>query len=123
MSINQIKQITKQIGKAIAQPIDKDNPDEVAGKIAELSNLLASSSHAVALSEMLYNERLSELVQKNEYSNLNATEKKMLFAGLAKHEIYYCTLSERQNKALTHQIDGLRSIISYLKSEMQNISS
>ena len=121
MTIEQVKQITTQIGKAIAQQIDKDNPDEVVGKIAELSSLLASSSHAVALSEMIYNEKIAELAQSTAYAGMTATDKKMIFAGRAKTEIYYVTLAERQNKALTHQIDGLRSIISYLKSEMQNI--
>lgn len=122
-SLDNVKQATNTIGKSLAEQIDKDNPDEVIGKIQELSALLALSSHAVALSEMVYNEKLSELVQNTAYSGLSATDKKMVLAGRAKNEIYYLTLAERQNKALTHRIDGLRSIISYLKEEVRNINN
>lgn len=110
-----------QIGKAIALSIDQSNPEEILGKLNSLTSLLATSSHAVALSEMMYSQKLQELTEDNKWSKLSATDKKMIFAGRAKDEIYYVTLCERQNKGLTHSIDGLRSMISYLKSEVQNI--
>lgn len=123
MTIDQIKQITTQIGKAIAEKVDPTNPDEISGKLAELTNLLASSAHCVASSESIYSERIAELLESGRYDGLNTTEKKLIMAAKAKNEAYYVALSERQNKAITHSIDGLRSILSYLKSEMQNISS
>lgn len=119
-TIENVKAITVQIGKALSENIGKDNPDEVMGKMGELNSLLATSSHAVALSDMLYNQKIFELMETAKYGSLNATEKKMIFAGLAKEEIYYMTLCERQNRALVHAIDSWRSILSFIKSEMGN---
>lgn len=113
--------ICDQIGGALALEIDNYNPAEILGKLNELTNLLSTSSHAVALAEMIYGEKLMQLTQDNQYSKLSATDKKMIFAGRAKNEIYYVTLTERQNKSITHSIDALRSMISYLKSELTNL--
>jgi hypothetical protein len=121
-SLNSLKVICDQIGTAIALDIDKDNPSEIIGKINELTCLLSTSSHAVAVAEMVYSEKLMNLTEDNRWTKLTATDKKMVFAGRAKDEIYYVTLTERQNKALTHSIDGLRSMLSYLKSEVNNLN-
>lgn len=116
-----LKAICQQIGKEIALEIDKDNPQEVMGKLGTLTNLLATSSHAVALSEMLYSEKLMSLTEANTWVGMSATDKKMIFAGRAKNEVYYVTLADRQNKAIVHSIDALRSIISFLKNEMSHL--
>lgn len=121
--IEKLKEYSIQIGKALSQSVDSNNPAEILGKIEELSTLLALSAHAVALSEKVYNERICELVGEYENSHLSATEKKLIFQGRAKEEIYYLTLSERQNKALVHKIDGLRSVLSYLKTELEKLQS
>lgn len=114
-------EICMQIGEALALRIDESNPAEILGKMNELTNLLATSSHAVALAEMIYGEKLMKLTEDAQYLKLSATDKKMIFAGRAKNEIYYVTLTERQNKSITHSIDALRSMISFLKSELQNL--
>lgn len=123
MSLTQLKELTNLIGKAISQSIDKDNPAEVTGKLAELSALQSTSSHCMALAEMVYNEKLMELVTDAEYSKLSATDKKYIFLGKAKQEGYYVTLSERQSRSLSHSLDALRSILSFMKSEMENLKN
>lgn len=122
-SIEDVKKMTLQIGKALSENICKDAPDQVMGKMGELNTLLATSSHAVALSELIYSQKILDLMETAKYGNLNATEKKMIFAGLAKDEIYYMTLCERQNRALVHAIDSWRSILSFLKTEMGNLTN
>jgi|SRR5690554_5151771 len=119
--LQDVKQFCTQIGKALSQSISFDNPDEVSGKLEEITALLALSSHCVALSEKVYNLKILELSESDEYKDRSATDKKMIFGGLASEEIYYMTLSERQNKGLTHRADSLRSILSYMKSEHQNL--
>jgi hypothetical protein len=116
-----LKVICKQIGDALALEIDKNNPDELCGKLSSLTNLLSTSSHAVALSELLYNEKIMTLALDNQYTGMTATDKKMIFAGRAKNEVYYLTLADRQNRSIVHSIDALRSIISFLKTEMANL--
>lgn len=112
-------QVTAQIGKAIEEEIDRDNPEELTGKLMELCALQSNASYAYALSEQLYNEKLAELVQDPKYSKLSATDKKMLFAGFAKEEIYYMTLNERYIRNLSHSIEALRSALSWKKSELE----
>jgi len=116
-----LKDICDQIGAALSQKIDHSNPDEILGKMNELTSLLGSSSEAVSVAEGKYNQKLMELAEDTQFAKLTATDKKMVFGGRAKLEIYYVTLTERQNAALTHGIDGLRSMLSYIKSEMQNL--
>ena len=120
-TLTRVKEITDQIQSTITATINHSDPEQVLFKIAEYSNLLGSSTEAVALSEMAYNEELAKLAEQFANSKITATDKKMIFAGRLKNQIYYMTLSDRQNKALTHSIDGLRSVISYLKSEIANL--
>ena len=120
MSVERIKQMTDQIGKALAEDYDRTNPDEVSGKIQEFSSLLALSSEAYALAEMVYSQKLMEIVEQYQTSMLSATDKKYILAGKAKEEARYVTLTERYNKALTHSLDGLRSILSALKTDLLN---
>lgn len=109
-----------EIENKINEKVDTSVPENILGKIAELSPLLALSSQTVALAERAYNERVGELCLMKEYRNLQATEKKMLFASLASEEQYLCTLADRLNSALVHGLDAYRSAISYLKQELMD---
>lgn len=115
----QIKRLSDMIGNAIGENIDRDNPDELTGKLMELSALQSNATHAYALAEQAYNDRIAELVQKEEYKRLTATDKKMLFAGLAKEEIYLLTTCERHIKNLSYSIEALRSALSWKKTELE----
>lgn len=116
-----LESICDQIGTALALQASRDNPDDLMGKLSELTNLLGSSAQSISLAEQIYNEKLMQLVLDNRYTKLGATEKKMLFAGLAKKEISYVTLSTELNRSLMKGIESLRSMLSYLKAEMSNL--
>lgn len=118
-NLERVKVFTKQIGESISETVDKDNPDELTGKLQELSALQATASYTLAMAEQLQNERLAELLLDAKYQKLSATDKKMLFAGLAKTEIYYVTINERYSRNLSHAIESMRSILSFKKSEME----
>lgn len=120
-SIKKLEEYTVAIGKSLSMKIDLSNGDEIKGKADELQRQLALSCHCVALSELLYNEKLAALIEQDKYSGLSATDKKIVFAGQAKEEIYYLTLCERQNKAIEHSIKELITQLSYLKTEIQNL--
>ncbi|KIO75256.1 hypothetical protein TH53_21845 [Pedobacter lusitanus] len=121
MSLESLKALTDQIRKALDESIDNTNPDEVIGKMNELASLQGTASHTMALAEMVYNQKLMELVQAAEYSKLSATDKRFVIMGKAKNEIYYVTNSERLAKSLVHRQDVLRSTLSFIKSEMENL--
>lgn len=117
--LKRVEEFTKQIGKAISEKFDQENPDELVGKLNELASLQATASYSLALSEQLYNEKIAELTLDARYQKLSATDKKMLFAGLAKTENYFVTINERYSKNLSYSIESLRSILSFKKSEME----
>lgn len=119
--LERLEKITDAIQKVIIDPIDHNNGEQLSYKIAEYNNILGTSTEAVALAERVYNEAAGELVEKFLNSKILSTDKKMIFAGRLKMEQYYVTLTDRQNKALTHEIGGLRTILSYLKSEQANL--
>lgn len=113
---------TDNIQKALRQTFDHTNPDEVSGRIKELSVFLSSSAELVALAEQVYNEDLASLADQYATSKISATDKKYIFTGKLSKQIYFVTLTERQNRAITHIIEGLRSQLSLIKAEMQNIA-
>lgn len=115
--------INALIAKNIRVTADKTDPDGLAGKISELARLIPSSAEAVAISEMLYNNKIGELMEDEKWSRLNATERKLIFQGKAAKEIALMTYTERLNKGITHAIDGYRSILSFVKSEMENLKN
>lgn len=115
----QIKRLCKMIGDAIGESIDRDNPEELTGKLMELSALQSNATYAYALAEQEYNAKIAELAQKDEYKRLTATDKKMIFAGLAKEEIYLLTTCERHIKNLSYSIEALRSALSWKKTELE----
>lgn len=123
MSLEILKQLTDQIGNAISQDIDQTNGDEVVGKLNELSALQSTASHCMALAEATKDQKMMELALDQQYSAMSATDKKYVFFGKAKKETYYHTLSERLIRSLSHRLDALRSILSFMKAEMEHINS
>ena len=121
MSLESLEALTNQIGDAINEQIDQTNPDEVMGKLNELSALQSTSSHCMAMAEMVYNQKIMDLVQQAEYSKMSATDKKYIFLGKSKQEGYYVTLSERLSRSLSHRLDALRSILSFIKAELEQL--
>lgn len=112
---------------AIREAMDMDAnihvPQMILEKLNKLSNVLGLSSQCVADSEMLYNEKIGELVLAKEYKNLTATDKKLLFQSLAANEIHLLNYSAQLNKDLHYSIEACRSMLSYLKSEMEQSMS
>lgn len=116
-----IDEINNRIVSVIKNTADKSDPDGLAGKISELASLIPSSAQALAMAEMLYNEKIGELMESEKFTKMNTTDKKMLFQGKASKEIALMTYTERLNKGITHAIDGYRSVLSYVKSELENL--
>lgn len=117
----QIDAINATIVQSIKGTADKSDPDGLAGKISELAGLIPSSAQALAMAEMLYNNKIGELMEIEKFEKMNTTEKKMIFQGKASKEIALYTYTERLNKGIVHAIDGYRSVLSYLKSELENL--
>ena len=92
-------------------------PITIMEKIQRLTNMIGLSAECYAWSEKFYNDKLGGLILAKEYKSLSATDKKILFGSLASNEIMVMSKAERLNKGIIHGIDGLRSLLSYLKEE------
>ena len=109
------------IQEQLAVQVGIESPTCILEKLNNLTNILGMSAEVLAWSEKIYNEKLMEVTLMKQYKDLSATDKKMVFAGILSKEILQHTKSERLNKALTHSIDGLRSMLSFLKEEVKRI--
>jgi vacuolar-type H+-ATPase subunit B/Vma2 len=123
MSLQILEELTDVISKAISEEIDSTNPAEVSGKLNELSALQSTASHCMALAESTRDQKMMELAHDLQHSKLSATDKKYIILGRAKDETYYLTFCERLTRSLSHRLDALRSILSFMKSEMEHLNS
>ena len=120
MSLDNVKNTSLIIGKAISEQIDKDNPQEVAGKLMELAALQGNASYKIAMANKALNEKNLALVTDERFLKAGATDKKLIFAGHASEEHYYKDLAEAQFKSLHYSIEACRSLLSALKAEQQS---
>lgn len=116
----QIEESNGIIRSAMDEVVNIYVPDLVKEKLNKLSSVLGLSSQCVADSEMIYNEKIGQLVMDVRYKGLTASDRRLLFQGLAKEEIHLLNYSAQLNKDLHYAIESCRSILSFIKSEMEN---
>ncbi len=117
MEIIEIQKELEEIIGFISCFYNKDNGNEVSERITNLNVYLARTSVLLSEAQFLFDERFAketeklignELLTASTINNLAksrcATEKKLL------------TLVDRINSTITHQLDSIRSQLSYLKS-------
>lgn len=107
------------IGKFISEKASLEDPASVMERLNEASALLGTASYDVAECERIYNIKLGELAEQ--YSEYSPTTAKNIITGKLSEEIYYKTLAESQDKQLHYVIESLRTMISFLKNEMNAI--
>lgn len=119
MTIDQIKQGLEQIKSAIVPIEDITNCQEIMSKLNDLVQWMPSSASYVAVTERIYAEKISQLTLNKLYSGMSASDKKLIFNGIAGEEYELKILAERLNRALVHSSDSIRSMLSTVKEEMK----
>jgi hypothetical protein len=119
MNLNQITESNKIIREAMDSEVNISVPDMVVEKLNKLASVLGTSSQCVADSEKIYHDKIGELILCKEYKNMGATDKKLLFQSLASEEIHMLNYSSQLNKDLHYAIESCRSMLSFIKSEME----
>jgi hypothetical protein len=114
-----ITQCLDLIDRALTVIHDHNNPDEVSGKITEYVTLLAMTAEMFASSKNLMKVEQGKLAEQYSKSGLGANERKQIIEGKTADLIYLVDKTDRQNAALTHAIDGLRSQLSFIKADME----
>ncbi|MCP4394519.1 MAG: hypothetical protein GY804_09680 [Alphaproteobacteria bacterium] len=99
----------------------KDSGDELAERITELNIYLARSASMLSWAQFYYDKAQgeeSEAILKEEKDTglrIAPTIFKQLVNGRTVNEAKILKFCERLNRTITHQIDGVRSQLSYLK--------
>lgn len=112
------KILITQIGDAIGQTIDRENPDEVLGKLQELASLQSTASYCLATAKELHNRKVANLLVSGLHKDYSATDRKLIFLELAHEEVFLQNLIERYVANISHSIESLRSILSFMKHEL-----
>lgn len=118
MDIQTIRTSLDSIRKIMDERVELANPTGVAEKLESLSAMVGLSAECVANARKQYDLKLMYLAKSVAYKSYSATDKKMIFAGEASEEIYLVNYAEAINKDLHYCIESLRTLISYLKEEL-----
>ena len=87
-----------------------DNPEEMVERIKDLSVYMARSGEMLAKAKYLYNQRTTAEITKTIIAIAKA---------IAQEEQYLVDWLERINRCCTHQIEALRSLLSYEKENLR----
>lgn len=98
-----------------------DEPNNIMKRLEDLNILIAESGKALADAKYLQDKMVSEVIKNvlaDQNYNMSASTLNTYVKSLAKDYNYMVNVLDRINATATHQIDSLRSILSYKKSEM-----
>lgn len=111
---------------AYLQDKASDEPNDLIDRINNLSILISQSGEYLAAAnyykDTLINSEIMKIMREGMVDRLSATALNKLVNALAKEENYLCMQFDRINSAAVHQLDGLRSILSYRKTEFSTLS-
>lgn len=101
-----------------------NSPEEIKERIMELSVLLARSSEMLAQAKKaLRTKKSSEIsntiIQIAKENCLSAKAQNALVDSIAEEEAFIVDWLDRINRTCVHQLDGLRSILSYEKEQLR----
>ncbi len=116
MTKEEIAQYIGEIKAVMKITVSMDNPNGVWEKLNSLTNVLGLSAEIVAQASRIYNNKVG-IVMKGlkEYS---ASDKKLMLLSLCSDEIYTHEEAANINKEVHYMVDSLRSMLSYIKSEI-----
>ncbi len=114
-----LAETTAAIRKVLDDEPNADNIAEVNEKLLQLVQLTGLSAAAMARAKTnLERKRLQVLKEMEEGMPASIMTKRM--DGECFEELGMFTYCDRLHSALVHSIDGLRSVISLYKSELEN---
>lgn len=102
-----------------------NDPMAMLERADDLGILIAKSGHYLAqakyLQDQVINGAIMEAIQRAYEERLSASTINKFVSTAAKDLNYLVTWFDRINSAAVHQLDGIRSAISYRKAEMNLI--
>ena len=99
-----------------------NEPNDLIDRMENLSVLIAKSGKCLAdakyLQDMVVNGAIMEALKKSYEERLSPSTINKFVTTAAKDLNYLVNLFDRLNSAAVHQLDGIRTIISYRKAEL-----
>ncbi len=107
----------------IATKVDMSNPQEVINQLSAIQSVQASASQAKAMFTYLTDKFTARKLSVLDMESKGAMEKKAILNSEVGDVSFWNEVSELNLKQMSYQIEILRSALSYLKSEMQNLNN
>lgn len=101
------------------ESLDKDNVEQVVSKGNRLEALLGLSAAQKSNAKLLLNRKKVEVFAKYKESKMSPSVLVKLIDAEAGEEEALFMYADRLNAAVTHELDYIRSLISYYKEEMR----
>lgn len=117
-----IQELVKEIDslyESIKQPLDR-TPEGLLAELDFRCQWLARSAEIEAESQEYLDKKRGEEAEKANERGFNATTARDIINAQCSLEKRLYTLAERLNSTLVHQIDSIRSILSYEKEGIKN---
>ena len=101
-----------------------DDPTEIAERISILMSYMSRSGFMLAEAKKYLRRKKTQEINKTiiaiaKASHLSATVQNALLDSICEEESFLVDWLDRLNRGCTHQIDGLRSLLSYMKEEIR----
>jgi len=105
-----------------------NSPEEIEERISTLNVYMARSGQMLADAKKLLRSKKTEQISQTiikiaKESCLSATVQNALLDSICENESYLVDWTERVNRSCTHQIDSLRSLLSFEKEELRMTKS
>ncbi|MCJ7821268.1 MAG: hypothetical protein MUP53_08700 [Bacteroidales bacterium] len=101
-----------------------NNPEELTERISQLMAYMSRSGEMLAEAKRLLRSRKSEEIRNTiiavaKAERLSASVQNALLDSICEQEAFLANWLDRVNKSCTHQIEGLRSLLSYEKEGLR----
>jgi len=121
--MDELKRETAEI-QAYLDIVCSNNPEELADRISQLMSYMARSGEMLAKAKRLLRSRKSEEIRNTimavaKAERLSASVQNALLDSVCEQEAFLAEWLDRVNKSCTHQIEGLRSLLSYEKEGLR----
>ena len=118
MALNVIKGLAENI-QAFLEITVSDNPEEVTDRGHDLTVYLAQTAKMLADAKYHLSKAKKGSILRNQTKPLSPTIMRELVNSDTEDESYIVNWVERLNRACTHELDWLRSVLSKMKEELR----
>ena len=120
-SLEQLREKSAGMQKYLEKKCGSE-PNDIVERLEHLNIMVAQSGQCLAdakyYQDQIINSTITKALTEAYHDKLSATTINQFVKTSAKDYNYLVTLFDRINATATHQIDSLRTILSYRKAEM-----